>query len=235
MTGVPLEVWRGRGVFRSDATGLQGLFGVPAPPRQSRTMALNSPVPPAGRQRPAGFCAERLIEWVCILCIADRTPRSAGKTRDFSEVRMISFNTSGPCRPARLWQLGLHASLFIALVMTACFLSNGRRALGGASQPPAGAAGQPERGRRLYAKHCASCHGPTGRGDGQAGRDLDPQPSDLHDSDVADSSPARLFRQITRGRRPMPAFGRLMKEDERWAVVAFVKSLSGPDAGRKSP
>lgn len=131
---------------------------------------------------------------------------------------------------------GFCGLLLIALLaILRCLLPEGR-AMGESSHPLAvHAAGPSERGRGLYAKHCASCHGPTGRGDGQAGRDLDPQPSDLSDPDVANSPPARLFRQITRGRRPMPSFKRLMSEDDRWAVVAFVKTLSESDGGRKSP
>ena len=30
----------------------------------------------------------------------------------------------------------------------------------------------------------------------------------------------------------MPSFGRLLSEDDRWAVVAFVKSMSESDARR---
>ena len=132
-----------------------------------------------------------------------------------------------------LRHMGLHGTLLVALLVYVRCLLPGTPALGEAPQAPAASARQPERGRGLYAKHCASCHGPSGRGDGQAGRDLDPQPSDLRDPDVADSSPTKLFRQITRGRRPMPAFGRLMNEDERWAVVAFVKSMGQSDGRRK--
>lgn len=137
----------------------------------------------------------------------------------------------------RPWQrMALRGSvLVVAFAFGRCVLP-GRPARGESSQPLATpAAAQPERGRGLYARHCASCHGPTGRGDGEAGRDLDPLPINLRDPDVADTPPAKLFRQITRGRRPMPSFGRLMSEDERWAVVAFVKSLNESDGGRKAP
>lgn len=39
----------------------------------------------------------------------------------------------------------------------------------------------PGRGRRLYADHCASCHGATGRADGPGARALSPRPSNLAD------------------------------------------------------
>lgn len=37
----------------------------------------------------------------------------------------------------------------------------------------------PDRGAELFATHCASCHGPEGRGDGPAAVGLDPPAADL--------------------------------------------------------
>src|SRR5690554_5337135 len=36
-----------------------------------------------------------------------------------------------------------------------------------------------DEGRRLYVENCAQCHGPLGRGDGPAARNLMPAPSNL--------------------------------------------------------
>lgn len=90
------------------------------------------------------------------------------------------------------------------------------------------------RGRALYAKHCLACHGPSGQGDGSAGRDLDPQPSDLSQPEVTEKTDAQLFRQITRGRRPMPSFQKL-PDDDRWQIVHYVRALAGtsPDDKHK--
>jgi mono/diheme cytochrome c family protein len=120
-------------------------------------------------------------------------------------------------------------SLLVVIVGVACLTSNGPARADAARQTLASSA-PADRGRALYARHCASCHGPTGRGDGEAGHDLDPQPSNLHDPDIAAAPATKLFRQITRGRRPMPSFGRLLSEDDRWAVVAFIKSMEESDA-----
>jgi mono/diheme cytochrome c family protein len=81
------------------------------------------------------------------------------------------------------------------------------------------------RGRSLFSKHCAECHGPRGRGDGKAGRDLDPTPSDLTADDVTQKTDVELFKKITRGRRPMPSYRRLLSEEDRWHVVNYVRSL----------
>lgn len=92
---------------------------------------------------------------------------------------------------------------------------------------PADAASR-ARGRALYAQHCASCHGPSGRGDGTAGHDLDPQPSDL--SETVGKTDAQLFRKITRGRRPMPSFKKFLADEDRWHVINFLRELTRHDA-----
>lgn len=81
------------------------------------------------------------------------------------------------------------------------------------------------KGRAVYARHCSSCHGPSGRGDGSAGRDLDPPPTNLAGSEVSRQSDAELFRKITRGRRPMPSFRRLLNDEDRWHVVNFIRTF----------
>lgn len=87
------------------------------------------------------------------------------------------------------------------------------------------------RGRSIYMHHCAECHGRAGRGDGSAGRDLDPHPTDLTRPDLANLSDLQLFRKISRGRKPMPSFDRLLKEEDRWHVVNFVRTFHKPQAG----
>ena len=125
----------------------------------------------------------------------------------------------------------VRAVLLLAVIVAVACMTSNRPARADPARPTLASA-PADRGRTLYAKHCASCHGPTGRGDGEAGHDLDPQPSNLHDPDVAEAPATKLFRQITRGRRPMPSFARLLGEDDRWAVVAFVKSMNESDARR---
>ena len=100
--------------------------------------------------------------------------------------------------------------------------------------PPPATPERLHRGRLLYSKHCASCHGPGGAGDGSAAHDLDPKPTDLRDPEVATKPDAKLFRQITRGRAPMPSFARLLNDDDRWTVVAYVKTLAKGESPRAS-
>jgi len=81
-------------------------------------------------------------------------------------------------------------------------------------------------GRELYAKNCYSCHGESGRGDGPSGLFLKQKPRDLASSDVRKMSDDELFSRITEGRQPMPGFSKKLTEEERWALVHYVRSLA---------
>ena len=84
-----------------------------------------------------------------------------------------------------------------------------------------------EAGRGLYARHCASCHGDSGRGDGHDGRDLEPEPTDLSTADVTAQSDGALFWKVTTGRKPMPSFRKHLSDEERWQVVNYLRVLAG--------
>lgn len=80
-------------------------------------------------------------------------------------------------------------------------------------------------GAKLFALHCAECHGEMAEGDKKA-------PSLLAD-EVQQSTPGALFWLLTNGvvRRGMPVWSKL-PEPQRWQVVSYIKSLNPkPDAG----
>lgn len=86
------------------------------------------------------------------------------------------------------------------------------------------------RGRSLYAKHCAACHGAEGRGDGPAAKGLEPAPSNFQDRErMAQRSAYGLYNTITLGveRTSMASFGHL-PEEHRWALAFFVGTLGVP-------
>ncbi|HEY8393814.1 MAG TPA: CopD family protein [Thermaerobacter sp.] len=85
-----------------------------------------------------------------------------------------------------------------------------------------------ERGREIYALHCASCHGPAGRGDGPAAAGMVPPPADLTGVHVRQHTDGDLYWWITHGIEgtAMPAFGDRLTEEERWAVIHFVRRLA---------
>jgi cbb3-type cytochrome c oxidase subunit III len=83
-----------------------------------------------------------------------------------------------------------------------------------------------EAGKKLYARHCASCHGPTGKGDG--GMALSGgEPSDLTD-DKWDygSTEGEIFVAIRDGvSSDMLAYKEKLSEKQTWQVVTFIRSL----------
>ncbi len=101
-------------------------------------------------------------------------------------------------------------------------------------------------GKRLYRRRCVFCHGAAGRGDGQVSRYVFPKPRDLSlgifkiRSTPTGGLPTDqdLFDTLTRGLpgTTMPAWWNL-NESDRWALVAYIKTLSGKfnEAGSAEP
>ena len=88
------------------------------------------------------------------------------------------------------------------------------------------------RGKALYAKHCAACHGAGGRGDGPAAKGLEPPPSSFHDLErMAQRSAYGLYNTITLGvaGTSMAPFKQLSEED-RWALAFYVSVIGMPPA-----
>jgi len=92
------------------------------------------------------------------------------------------------------------------------------------------------RGRELYRQHCQACHGADGRGTGPLAASLAHRPADLtnhfhrppHDGDaylfwrVSEGGTVEPFRGMGSA---MPAFKRVLSEDERWDVLAYVHAF----------
>lgn len=81
-------------------------------------------------------------------------------------------------------------------------------------------------GLALYTKHCLSCHGTKGKGDGSAAKALERPPGDLSSAKMWDQTDGALFWKITEGRKPMPTFATLTTENERWQIVNYVRTLA---------
>ena len=85
-------------------------------------------------------------------------------------------------------------------------------------------------GKKSYEMNCALCHGVTGLGDGEAGKALKPPPANIamfiKMHDVPDGY---LYWTIAEGGIPlqtaMPPFKDVMKEDEIWKTIIFLRDL----------
>lgn len=120
----------------------------------------------------------------------------------------------------------------VAVVVVAGIGAGTRSLVDAANAPSAGAPEDPppslsaadgERGRGVYLANCASCHGRDGDGDGPIV--TEPAAGSLRDA-VREMSAAELSYRIAYGvaGTPMPAFAGTLTRDERWALVAHLRS-----------
>jgi mono/diheme cytochrome c family protein len=81
-------------------------------------------------------------------------------------------------------------------------------------------------GKELFAKHCKSCHGAKGLGDGPKAAGLKTTCGDFSNSDFHKASDGEIYYMAIIGRDEMPNYEKKIPEEEdRWALVAFIRSL----------
>ena len=81
------------------------------------------------------------------------------------------------------------------------------------------------KGKQIYLKECQDCHGPSGKGDGPAARDMDEIP-DLALSRIQKQTDGELFYKISVGRKPMPGAEKTLTEEQRWHVVNYTRTFA---------
>lgn len=80
--------------------------------------------------------------------------------------------------------------------------------------------------KALWVKHCQSCHGKTGMGDGTKASQLDTEVGDLTSADAQSQSDGALFYKTLEGRDDMPSFKKKIPDEaEIWSLVNFMRSL----------
>ncbi len=81
-------------------------------------------------------------------------------------------------------------------------------------------------GKALYAKHCQSCHGKTGLGDGTKSSELKTEPGDFSKAAFHTQSDGSLFYKISEGRDDMPSFKKKIADaNDIWNVVNYLRTL----------
>jgi mono/diheme cytochrome c family protein len=85
------------------------------------------------------------------------------------------------------------------------------------------AGAEPELGKNVYAQKCAACHGADGKGNAKMQEKLKVEIPKL--TDRISKSDAELYQLLQEGKKPMPSFKRLTKEESD-AVIGYVRSLS---------
>jgi mono/diheme cytochrome c family protein len=81
-------------------------------------------------------------------------------------------------------------------------------------------------GKSIWVKHCQSCHGKTGIGDGTKASQLKTQPEDMTKPAIQNQSDGALFYKTSEGRTDMPNFKKkLPDEEDIWNVVNYVRTF----------
>jgi len=104
------------------------------------------------------------------------------------------------------------------------------------------ASGNDSNGKKLYLTYCFTCHGQQGKGDGYAARVQPAKPRDLtNDRYMSSRTDQQLFDAVSGGSAAMhgplimPAWWLSLTEQQRWDLVAYVRTLHHtPPAGDAS-
>ncbi len=99
------------------------------------------------------------------------------------------------------------------------------------------AAGDVEKGEKIYAKRCLQCHGEEGDGLGPAAERLNPPPRDFtlglfkfvttaFDAELPNDGD--LFRMVSDGMRgtAMPGWSDILSEQDMWDVITYIKTFA---------
>jgi mono/diheme cytochrome c family protein len=80
--------------------------------------------------------------------------------------------------------------------------------------------------KQLYDKHCKSCHGKAGLGDGPKAKELETKAGDFSKDAFQSQADGELFYKTTFGRDDMPAFDKkISSDDDRWLLVQYMRTF----------
>ena len=80
------------------------------------------------------------------------------------------------------------------------------------------------KGKQLFGRYCAGCHGPEGKGDGY--KLLGPDPANLTSPSIKGKSDAALLHTIHEGKPNMPSWTVRLSDKDSRAVLAYVRTLA---------
>jgi cytochrome c5 len=80
-------------------------------------------------------------------------------------------------------------------------------------------------GKANYGVFCEGCHGPKADGTGPIAMKFSIPVADLTTSQVQQENDGELFWKLSHGYGAMPTWGDVLSEDDRWQLIAFIRSL----------
>lgn len=82
-------------------------------------------------------------------------------------------------------------------------------------------------GKSLYNKHCKSCHGKEGYGDGPKADEQEGDLGDFSSEEFQVQTDGEIFFKSSFGRDDMPDYTKKMPDDEdRWLIVNYMRTLA---------
>ncbi|WP_370477781.1 c-type cytochrome [Tamlana flava] len=82
-------------------------------------------------------------------------------------------------------------------------------------------------GKSLYSKHCQSCHGKEGYGDGPKAKEMTGDLGDFSSEEYQQQTDGTLFYKTSFGKDDMPEFTKKIPDDEdRWLIVNYMRTLA---------
>ncbi len=82
-----------------------------------------------------------------------------------------------------------------------------------------------DRGQERYQIYCLPCHGPAGDGKGITSKYGMISMANFHDKRLIDMADGEIFNTITHGKNLMGAYGANVTVEDRWAIIAYVRTL----------
>ena len=81
-------------------------------------------------------------------------------------------------------------------------------------------------GKMLYSKHCKSCHGNKGAGNGPKAKQLETHCSEFAAEAFQSQGDGEMFYKSFVGRDEMPNYEKKITDDEdKWAVINYIRSM----------
>jgi mono/diheme cytochrome c family protein len=82
-----------------------------------------------------------------------------------------------------------------------------------------------QEGRTTYNQHCAVCHGLLGTGTPSLTSAYGAKPANLQAQTIRDYPDGKIYHVIMKGKNAMPSYAADLTEEQRWAVVHYVRVL----------
>ena len=83
-----------------------------------------------------------------------------------------------------------------------------------------------QKGKEIYEKKCALCHGVKGDGKGPTSAGLNPKPTNFKEHHGMQVTDGEHFWRISKGRGPMPSFEKDLTVEGRWHVINYINTFS---------